>query len=310
MNRDMNHPPPPAAADLDAAAPLAGIPLPAANNAPILQPHQHPLHPLPQMPEDKNVLDENELEWAYEIKDAIIAHEQELRMIPDYEIAQLAVVTLGHEDLHSVLERVFHLQCLRDEYRLHDTVEEGVDLLQRLCQDQQPGHILALDLSVDRDEYIGVFDFARIKPSAVDLPNDWRIYLGAYYYILGAACCNLMCTREGFVTIVECDGMGYHNFSHRMQQRWAQELGMHYPVQSKESLWLNTPTVGTYWKDIVDSMFVACVDDVLRIVCYIDLTVSAAISFLLSTPQNAMQCSQRHVLLCQTLDEFPTITVG
>ena len=214
---------------------------------------------------NKNCLDDDELAWAWEIKEAIVQAQRQARStsnsssnssqdtsellphvpVPDYEIAQMAVITLGVEDLHSVLERVLQLQCLKEEYRLHDTPEEGVELMGKLCKEQQPGHILALDLSPDQSSYIGVFDFARNKPSAVDSPEDWRVYLGAYYYILGASCANLGATREGFVTIVECDGMGYHTFSHSMQQRWAQELGMHYPVQSKESLWLNTPMVGT-----------------------------------------------------------------
>ena len=38
-------------------------------------------------------------------------------------------------------------------------------------------------------------------------------------------------------------GMEYDAFSSSMQQRWAQEVGMPYPVLSKESLWLNTPLV-------------------------------------------------------------------
>lgn len=214
---------------------------------------------------------EAELQWAWEIKDAILRScsqrssstddcpsepldqdqdqdqdQQQLAPITDYEIAQLAVVTLGLEDLDSVLERVFQLQCFREEYRLDDSAEEGVELMQYLIQEQQPGHILAFDRAPDNQSFVGVFDFAANKPSAVDLPNDWRIYLGAYYYLLSAACANLTATREGFVTIIECDGMSYQTFSHKMQQRWAQELGMHYPVQDKESLWLNTPMVGKY----------------------------------------------------------------
>jgi CRAL/TRIO domain len=183
-----------------------------------------------------------EVEWAWEIKDAILEHE-DVRLVSDYEIAQLSVVTLGSEELPSVLERAFALQCLRDEYHLHDTPEEAVELVRALTCDQQPGHVLAFDLSPDGRHYIGVFDFAANRPSALHMPNDWRIYLGAYYYLLSAACPKLRFVREGFVTIAECEGMGYHSFSPQMQQRWAQELGMYYPVLSKESLWFNTPTI-------------------------------------------------------------------
>lgn len=187
-------------------------------------------------------LDDFELEWAWEIKDAIRDHE-DLKDITDYEVAQLAIVTLGQEDISSVLERVFTLQCLKDEYNLNETPEEAVELMRGLTCVQQPGHILAFDLAPNGKSYIGVFDFAKNKPSAVDLPKDWRIYMGAYFYLLSAACANLACVREGFVSIVECDGMSYKTFSHKMQQRWSQELGMHYPIQTKESLWVNTPLV-------------------------------------------------------------------
>ncbi|CAB9515587.1 expressed unknown protein [Seminavis robusta] len=191
---------------------------------------------------DANELSEFELEWAWEIKEAI-DRDEELNPISDYEVAQLAIVTLGQqEDLYSIRERVLALQCLRQEHKLTETPQEGVELMRQLTCQQQPGHILAFDLAQNQSHYIGVFDFARNKPSAVQTDKDWRVYLGGYYYLLNAANSNLTTIRNGFTSIVECDGMGYHSFSHSMQQRWATELGMHFPIETKESKWFHTPT--------------------------------------------------------------------
>ena len=76
-------------------------------------------------------LTELELEWAHEIKDAI-RQDEEIKHVCDYEIAQMAIVTLGQEDLTSVLERIFHLQCLKEEYQLTDDPEEAVELMRSL----------------------------------------------------------------------------------------------------------------------------------------------------------------------------------
>ena len=150
-------------------------------------------------------LTDAEIEWAWAIKEALLQQE-EVRMVSDYEIAQVALVSLGLEDLESVLERLLVLQCLREEYNLNETPDEAVELVRRMTCQQQPGHILAFDLAPDSRSYVGVFDFAKIKPTAVKDPEDWRIYLGGYYYLLSAACANLTNVRDGFLTIIECEG--------------------------------------------------------------------------------------------------------
>jgi hypothetical protein len=187
-------------------------------------------------------LTEPELEWAWEIKEAI-QNDPDLRLISDFEVAQLAIVTLGLEDLYSVRERVLAMQSLRDEYKIVDTPEEGVELMRGLTCLQQPGYILAFDLAPNGRNYTAVIDFAKKRPSNVNSDEDWRVYLGGFYYMLTAACSNLTTIREGIVHLCECDGMSYQNFSHSVTERFLEELAMHFPIEVKESLWVHTPMV-------------------------------------------------------------------
>jgi CRAL/TRIO domain len=195
-------------------------------------------------------LTEPELEWAWEIKEAVDL-DPDLRSISDFEIAQLAIVTLGLEDLYSIRERVLVMQALRDEYKIVDTPEEGVALMRGLTCLQQPGYILAFDVSPNGRNYTVVIDMAAKRPSATKSDEDFRVYLGGFYYMLTAACSNLTAIREGVVHICECDGMSYANFSHSVMQRFLEELAMHYPIETKESLWVHTPMVANIMASFV-----------------------------------------------------------
>ena len=192
--------------------------------------------------QEQSSLTEPELEWAWEIKEAI-ADDPELRAISDFDIAQLAIVTLGLEDLYSVRERVLAMQSLREEYKLIDTPEHGLEIMRGFICDQQPGYILGFDLAPNGRHYTVTFDFAASIPILVKTDEDWRIYLGGFYYMLSAACANLTNIREGLVHLVECDGMGYQNINMSVTQRWAEELAMHFPIETKEAIWLHTPMV-------------------------------------------------------------------
>jgi len=268
--------------------PLNDNPFLATMNHHYQHPYAHPMmlqQPQPQPPASPinvNALHDAELEWAWQIKRALlarssIAKQQQqkegtaratndssndssndnadndddelciLHPLSDYDIAQLAVVTLGQErhNLDSILESVLGLQCLREEYGLVDTPAEGVELIRNLITHVQPGLLLAFDKSPDKTSYMSIFDFARLQPAALEKNDDanWRAFQGSYYYMLQAGCCNLQYTREGFVSICECQGMSQQSFNTKMVQRVAQEVGMHYPKLQKESLWLNTPLV-------------------------------------------------------------------
>ena len=65
-----------------------------------------------------------ERERALEIKEAVEA-DHRLTNLSDFEYAQYALST-GEESLERIRERVYIIQCFRDEYRLGDTIEEGI----------------------------------------------------------------------------------------------------------------------------------------------------------------------------------------
>lgn len=152
-----------------------------------------------------NVLDDMELQRAYEIK-AGIEEAENIRNLSDFEYVHLAIACPPQEDLDKILERVYLLQCFRDEYHLSDTVEDGMDLIREFLE-QQKGFMLSLDFSPSQGSYIMVSDFAKFNPSAVQTPHDWKIRVAGLYYMFQCCCSRIRAIREGVVLISECEGM-------------------------------------------------------------------------------------------------------
>ena len=113
--------------------------------------HNHPNDPNPsysaidntvrEMLLSSTLLTDEELHWALNIKEAVEAN-SDLINLTDYEYAQFAMVL--KDDLEEALHRIQGLQYFKQEYKIHDTIEEGMAILKAFHQ-QQP--FLVLDLS-------------------------------------------------------------------------------------------------------------------------------------------------------------------
>ncbi|CAB9525087.1 expressed unknown protein [Seminavis robusta] len=210
------------------------------------------------------VLTQAEIRWAWAIKHAIKDSNDKssqndkgdksrpfLKEVSDYELAHLAMVT--HGDVDDALERVEKIQYFKEEYRISDSAEEGMFLLEAL-QRQQPWFVVNLEYCKEHGHFTQVYDYAKLNPAAVDYPNDWRVWLGGLYYI-GMVChSNLLACREGVVVIGECEGMEYRNFSVELLRRTWYHLVEFSPHIYKEYTWLHTPMVGNLQQSFVNSL--------------------------------------------------------
>lgn len=181
----------------------------------------------------------------------------DLKRWSEYDYAQQAIVCTADltdaESTKQLMERLYKLQCFREEYKIQDTVEEGVRMIQRLME-MMPGYLLSVDFAARYGSYIAVFDRAAFQPSKLALPEDMRTFLGAQYYIFQCLSTNLKAVRSGVVFITECQGMTSSNWNMQVEEEFISHLFGHYPFIHKECLWLNTPTVANIAHGLVKSM--------------------------------------------------------
>ncbi|CAB9512478.1 expressed unknown protein [Seminavis robusta] len=208
------------------------------------------------------VLEENELRWAYDIKEAI-DDSTHLAPVSDLECVQWAIATVDQQNLDEVLDKVHKLQCFREQYSFENVragsspnaidrcVKEGVELLSGYVRDQQPGHLVTIDHMASQGHYLIVWDRAKFSPSKVRSEADWRIYQGCTYNIFMILNSNVRAIREGIAVILECEGMGYLNYDNQFEERRVTELFNYYPFKTQEFFFLHTPTVAIFlWKAV------------------------------------------------------------
>jgi CRAL/TRIO domain len=196
-----------------------------------------------------------ELERSRKVQEAVASHKnlvdlqhrQHLKgrkaaKLTAFDFAQQSIVASGEETAEDIADRLYKLQCFRDEYRIQDTAEEGVSLINQLME-IMPGYLLSVDFAPRYGSYIFVWDFAAFYPAKVKEEKDLRILLGALYYICHCLSTDLKAVRSGVVFITECQGMSSENWDMRLEEQMQAELFCHYPIKHKECLWLNTPTI-------------------------------------------------------------------
>ena len=217
--------------------------------------------------------------------------------LTDYDYAQCAI-TIGSLDTEVIVDRLYKLQSFRKEYKIYDTVEEGMGLIYKLMQ-LFPGYILSVDFAPRYGSYIFVFDFAAFFPERLQTREHMRIYMGGLYYIFKCLSTNLKAVRSGVVFIAECEGTSQANFDMALEEKFMYELTSYFPFRHKECLWLNTPTVANIayalLKPLVTREFLAT----WRMGCKLD-GYEGRIDSLFKTPTQAIAQEQ----LLGRIDKF------
>lgn len=180
---------------------------------------------------------EQECEWAIALKEAV-AEADDIKNLSDFDYVQNSLI--AKDDLESAMDRIRGIEIFREEYNINDTVEEGIALITQFLK-QQPAFILTVDLDPEKGHFVFVYDTAKLQPKFRDFPEDWRVHLGAWYYLFHAMNSNIHSCRQGVVHIGECEGTGRDNFSMNHVQRLFSDLFSNYPFKHKEISWIRTP---------------------------------------------------------------------
>ena len=159
-----------------------------------------------QHPVDLWNLTEEELEWCWALKVAVEA-EDDLKPLSDFEYVHQALY--AKENTESALARVRGLQAFREEYRISDNPEEGIQMIEAFMN-LHPNFLLSVDIDETLGHFVLIYDYAKRRPGNVKSDRDWRNHLGGMYYLMHAMQNNVHAVRQGVVHICECEGTQNH----------------------------------------------------------------------------------------------------
>jgi hypothetical protein len=195
-------------------------------------------------------ISDQELQWAIQLKHAVNESERlDLQSpISDMELAHHAIIAQGN--VVEALVRIEGLDRFRREYRIDQSVEQGVSFVLNFMK-QQPGYLLHIDANPHTYEAVMVSDSAAFSDksaleatSNVTADEQWRICVGAIYYLHYAVLSpTLASVRQGIAATVECDGVGWHNIGSEYISRLFEEMFSYLPVRFTQIRAYNTTVV-------------------------------------------------------------------
>jgi hypothetical protein len=139
---------------------------------------------------------------AIGIKEAI-ASTAEMDPVSDFMCAQLALI--DGDDTEAALQRVYHLQCLKEEYGIFDTVQDGKAILVEYVE-MMPKTLLCFTYCKDTGQYIMMYDNTKFDGSRMTSEKHVRIWMGAMYYTLQTLCPDFEAIRCGSTLVFENEG--------------------------------------------------------------------------------------------------------
>lgn len=192
---------------------------------------------------ESSILTQDELERALELKSAA-EKETSLENLSDFEYVQYAIAhpTAEGTSVETLLQHMHAMQCFRQEYKITDTAQEGLDLYQESTL-QHPGLFLAVEYLSDSGNFITIDDWAGFFPAQIRSNKNRRILMASLYYRYQVVCATFLAIRQGIAAMAECEGCGFHNLDANFHEAVMYELFQCYPKRHKEILFLNSPTV-------------------------------------------------------------------
>ncbi|CAB9515236.1 expressed unknown protein [Seminavis robusta] len=200
---------------------------------------------------NSNALSYDEIEWAHAIKQAV-EEDEDLQELTDFEYAHYAIFT--HGDTDNAVDRIRNMQEFRAEYKISNTAEEGIDLLQEMMTKQQPWLVLDMDYSTEREHFTLVLDYSRLQPSKVKTPEDWRIMVGGQYYLHQIIHATIPSIQKGMVRICDVEGFEWKNFSVDFICTCYHHLFKHYPIKHQELTWMHSSSIANLLHSLFKSM--------------------------------------------------------
>jgi len=176
------------------------------------------------------------------IAQVVLMELQRLRNSLGSEAAAAAAAVIPGEReaiLASGMERIRLLQTIKEEYEIHDTLDEARDVL-RKCFDQHLNMVLAVDYDPFKDHFVVIYDSAAFRPSAMD---ELRTVIVSAYYTFHCMCPNFHSIRAGVVHLGETSDVGWRNVNPNIYKQIWSDILIPYPIYHRAVLWLNSSMI-------------------------------------------------------------------
>ncbi|CAB9506111.1 expressed unknown protein [Seminavis robusta] len=239
-------------------------------------------------------LTNEERQWALNIKQAITAS-PEINDMSDFSYAQLALTDRG--DLQAALERAAHMQAFREEYKILDSMEDGMRSLKTTLQ-VFPAAFLSFSYSNSHGSYCFVYDMAAFDLYKLNKqPGLFQSGMWGIYYLGHCMAPDFQSMRRGAIFLVECQGFDWKRNVDLKTIRtiWVDFLAV-YPFQIQKMKYfhsglfinlINSLKKRFLPKHIVDKMEIGCMFERRLSDIYLVPDIDAAAQRLLS----ALECS-------------------
>lgn len=180
---------------------------------------------------------EQEVTWARNIKNAALA--KGLEPVSDFMYLQMAIIS--KEKTKKAVARLEKMDQFRKRYNLSDGVPENAmeylgvmfqrfpEMLGAMGRDEQGRAVIVVHVS---------------KYTPGDLTeNDWTPLQAANLCFLHAINSDINAIRSGYVSVSDCGGMGWRNFSLLAQKKNSELFADCYPIRISHVHLLNTPSI-------------------------------------------------------------------
>lgn len=175
------------------------------------------------------LLTRDEHAWALDIK-FLVERVPDLDNLPDFMYAQLGIVC--QNNLDDALRRAYGLQAFREEYKIHDSLEEGRRLLHSLVTVIQPLQFLSFSFSQGDGTYVLVHDVTKFETKHMTTPRKANEWFAAAYYMQTVLNPDLESVRKGCICCVECEGFDVtKKQDFKIFQKMFSELMTSYPFR-------------------------------------------------------------------------------
>jgi hypothetical protein len=147
-------------------------------------------------------LSPRERDWALHIKQAI-ANTADLDPVSDFMCAQLALIDGINTD--RAVHRVHHLQCVKEEYGILDTVQDATRCFEA-NMDLFPRIHLCFTYLQEYCEYIMIYDNAEFDSHLLNSEERIRNWMSGVYYTAHLFCPDFTAVRCGPTLVFENEG--------------------------------------------------------------------------------------------------------
>jgi len=287
-NNDNDHNPPPPQAQPD---PQYGLPLPP---------------PDPYLEENFR-LTEQERQDALALKAAVEADDA-LVNLDDFQYVQFVLAKShyvpNHNDntdhdnnttgrhLEALLEAVAGLQAFKEEYNIHDTMEDGMEVLRGFMR-LQPLALLSVAYDEEFQNYGLIYDRSRCNFRKPKTPEDWHIFLGCPYYLFNSFCPDFHSMRQGIFLIGECQGMQNSRMSMDVCRKIYDHFTVNVPIKYRSIKFFHTNVVANISYSMMKPFLPRNIKERIAVGCQFGANISEL--YLLPNQDIAMERTLRRM---------------